>query len=396
MTEKLLHIVIFDGSFKTTPFINRLAQGLSTKHAVYIMGFNETLSHKIEKITYVSLGSNDSKFRFALTSLLWIFKSGKINLLIPTLKNLVNGKRSILQNQNLKLALKKINPNIIHLQWPAVISNFEEVLLQQTYPVVLSQRGYHSNIRPFVNAANYEYLKKWYPKMAGFHSVSKAISKEGDKIYKSSNKIDEVVYTGIDLKEFAEPESFSVNGIIKLLSVGRPHWIKGYRYALLACYLLKEKNIPFHYTIIGGFGNEELVFLIDDLGLNSEVTLAKKMQQVEVFHNMKKSNLLLLPSVKEGIANVVVEAMALGLPIVSTNCGGMQEVIENEKLGWKVPLRNPEALADAILAFMTKTRTTIEDIRLKAREKVEKQHNEVKMVDDMEVLYKMVINEFYR
>ena len=389
-----MKIIIFDGSFKTTPFINRLAQGLSTKHAVYIMGFNETLSHKIEKITYVSLGSNNSKFRFALTSLHWIFKSGKINLLIPTLKNLINGKRPLLQNQNLKLALKKINPNIIHLQWPAVISNFEEVLLQQTYPVVLSQRGYHNNVRPFVNAANYEYLKKWYPKMAGFHSVSKAISANGDKIFMSPAKIDKVVYTGIPVDEITCSEAYVSLAPLKILSIGRAHWIKGYEYALQACVILREKNIPFTYTIVGAFANEELKFMINDLSLNDSVILENKIIQEKVFELMRCSSVLIMPSVEEGIPNVVVEAMAIGLPTISTDCGGMTEVLENKKEGWIVPSRNPKALADAMLKFVNLPKSAIINTRIAARQKVEKQHSESKMVNDMEDLYISAVEKF--
>ena len=103
--------------------------------------------------------------------------------MFPTLKKLIKGKRQALQQQNLDLALKNISPDIIHLQWPSVIPWFEVVLMEQKIPVVLSQRGFHSNVRPFVDEANFEYLNKWYPKIAGFHSVSKAIAANGDKIW---------------------------------------------------------------------------------------------------------------------------------------------------------------------------------------------------------------------
>ena len=66
---KKIKIIIFDGTFKTTTFINRLALGLSESHDVYIIGFNENLTHKLQNVSYVSLGSNNSKFRFLKTSI---------------------------------------------------------------------------------------------------------------------------------------------------------------------------------------------------------------------------------------------------------------------------------------------------------------------------------------
>src|SRR5690606_35402772 len=156
--SKALKIIIFDGSFKTTPFINRLVKGLSSRHEVYILGFNEKVSKKIKGLSYVALGSNQNRLRFTFTSLGWIFRLGNFQLLLPTLKKLFQGQRQELQQQNLNLALKNISPDVIHLQWPSVIPWFEEVLLKQEIPIVLSQRGYHNNVRPFVDEANFEYL----------------------------------------------------------------------------------------------------------------------------------------------------------------------------------------------------------------------------------------------
>ena len=141
-----LKIVIFDGSFKTTPFINRLVKGLAPKHQVYILGFNEALAQPINGVRYVSLGSNQNKLRLAITSLARIFHPERFQLMLPTFKKLIDGERLALQQQNLNLVLKEISPDVIHLQWPSVIPWFEEVLSKQEVPVVLSQRGFHSNI----------------------------------------------------------------------------------------------------------------------------------------------------------------------------------------------------------------------------------------------------------
>src|SRR5690606_662358 len=205
--------------------------------------------------------------------------------------------------------------------------------------------------------------KKWYPKMAGFHSVSKAIAANGNKIWTSPKKIDKVIYTGLPLQEISFSENYMRSIPLKLLSIGRAHWIKGYDYALHTCKQLKEKKIPFLYTIIGGAGDEELQFLVADLGLEDCVFLENRKSQKEVFKLMAEAALLLMPSLDEGIPNVVVEAMAIGLPVISTDCGGVPELITNDKEGWLVPTRNPQALAGAIEDFLGLSLNKVEEVR---------------------------------
>ena len=339
------------------------------------------------------MGSNQSKLKFTVTTLSKLLQSKKFNLLFPTLKKLIQGKRQELQQQNLNLALKNISPDLIHIQWPSVIPWFEEVLLKQEIPVILSQRGFHNNVRPFVDEDNFQYLKKWYPKMAGFHSVSRAIAANGDKIWTSSEKIDKVVYTGLPLEKMPFSEAYKVSSPLKMLSIGRAHWIKGYDYALRVCKLLKERNVSFVYTIIGGAGDEELQFLVDDLGLQDYVILENRKPQKEVFRLMQEASLLLMPSLEEGIPNVVVEAMAIGLPVISTDCGGVTELIADGEEGWLVPTRDPGAMAEAVLRFKGLSLDQIGEIRETARKKVAQQHGEEQMCLGMQELYYQVLKE---
>jgi colanic acid/amylovoran biosynthesis glycosyltransferase len=305
---------------------------------------------------------------------------------------LFKAQRKQLQQQNLHIAISKIQPDCIHIQWPSVIPWFEEILTKQKIPVVLSQRGYHSNVRPFVNSENFEYLKQWYPKIAGFHSVSKAISQKGDLIYNSPIKIDKVVYTGIDLKEIPFLETFQKEKELNIISIGRAHWIKGYNYALQTCKILKEKGISFKYTIVGGLGDEELLYLRKSYNLENEIVFLDKVPEHEVIKLMQEVQLMLLPSIEEGIANVVVEAMAVGLPVISTNCGGMEELISHTKEGWLVPTRDPEAIAQAVMNFKELSQEQIDSNRKNARAKIEQQFTVDAMVKGMEELYYEVID----
>ena len=384
-----MKIIIFDGSFKTTAFINRLVQGLVRKGVeVFVLGFNEELKQPLKGVKYVALGSSPSKWKFMWTSFSWGLRSKS---LLQTIKNLVNGDKSQLKRQNLTAALQHIQPDVVHVQWVSHISLFEDILKSQTYKFVLSQRGYQTNVRPFVDKANFEYLQIWLPQFSGFHSVSQAISKVGNKIYKSTNKIDQVVYTGLDLSRFDFNSLVVKNEVLEIISVGRPHWKKGYDIAIKSMAELKVQGFQFHYQIIGGENDQELLFLIEDLGLTSDVELLPKLPQQKVFELMSSTDVFLLPSIEEGIANVAVEAMALGCPVISTNCGGMEELIIHDKEGWIVPVYDYKAIAAQILEFSQLDSEYIQNIKHAARLKVEQQHTEMKMVEGMMGLYHRVV-----
>ena len=384
-----MKIIIFDGSFKTTSFINRLIEGLVSKGVeVFVLGFNEELKQPLKGVKYVALGSSASKWKFTWTSLSWGLRSKS---LLKTLKCLISGNKSQLKRQNLKAALQYIQPDVVHVQWVSNISLFEDLLKSQTYKFVLSQRGFQTNVRPFVDKVNFNYLQIWLPQFSGFHSVSQAVSKEGDKIYKSQNKIDHVVYTGLDLSRF-EFNSLAVqNEVLEIISVGRPHWKKGYDISIKAMAELKGQGFQFHYQIIGGENDQELLFLIEDLGLTSDVELLPKLPQQKVFELMSSTDVFLLPSIEEGIANVAVEAMALGCPVISTNCGGMEELITHDKEGWIVSVYDYKAMAEQIIVFSQLDSEYIQSIKDAARLKVEQQHTEMKMVEGTMGLYHRVV-----
>ncbi|TQD33822.1 glycosyltransferase family 4 protein [Haloflavibacter putidus] len=389
-----MKITIFDGSFKTTAFIRRLMQGLVKNGVqVSVIGFNEDNPNPVSGVNYRSLGSNQNKLSFIKTSLSLALRSRSLSKITSTLNFLAKGKRKALQNQNLDLVLHDLQPDIVHLQWPSLLPWMEPYLEKESFKVILSQRGFHTNVRPFVNKQNFDYLQKIYPQLDGLHSVSEAISKVGKKIGTPKTKIDRVVYTGLHLADFPFEVKVANHKKLQLLSVGRPHWKKDYPTAIKACAILKEKNISFHYTIVGGEGDEESLFLIHELGLENHISLTGKLPQQEVFKKMREADLFLLPSIEEGIANVAVEAMALGTPVISTNCGGMEELIKNKKEGWIIPTRDEVALAEAVEEFIALEESEVIEVIKNARKKVEFQHQESKMVRDMIDLYKAVIKD---
>ena len=99
----------------------------------------------------------------------------------------------------------------------------------------------------------------------------------------------------------------------------------------------------------------------------------------------------MLPSVEEGIANVVLEAMALKTLVLSTNCGGMGEVIQDGLNGYLIPIRDSEAIAKKIIQISKIGEHEKKKVQNKALETIQSQHTTKLMVDGMINLYKSVL-----
>lgn len=392
MGEAKGNIVIFDGSFETTAFIRRLMQGLIAHgHRVTVIGFNEYNSNPVSGVVYQSLGSNQSKQKLLITSFKLVLKYGSWPQVLKVIKAAFKGHRKDIQQQNLFLVFKAIKPDVVHVQWPSLLPWMAPYLSNSNFKIVLSQRGFHVNVRPFVNAKNYAYLQRIYPKLDGLHSVSQAISKVGKTIGIPETGIDHVVYTGCNLENIPFKLKDNKQSPLLLLSVGRAHWIKDYPTAIRACIFLKAKQINFHYTIIGGQGDEELRYLIHELGLEEQVRLVDNMEHEHVMAQIQDADILISSSIQEGLVNVAVEAMALGTPVISTNCGGMPELITHNVTGWLVPVGVPEDLSNQVIMVHALSSEHLNTITKAARLKVEKQHTENNMIVGMEKLYKTVL-----
>ncbi len=160
------------------------------------------------------------------------------------------------------------------------------------------------------------------------------------------------VYNGIHVGKFASTASRAGGGI---LTVGRYVEKKGFAHLIEACRILKERGVPFHCDIVGeGPLQESLAAQIDAAGLAGRVVLAGPRSQAELLPLYAASGLFVLPCVREAgggmdnLPTVIMEAMAAGLPVISTPIAGVPEMIVEGRTGWVVPEKDPAALAGAI------------------------------------------------
>lgn len=383
-------IAIYSGGIPSTTFIERLIVGLAfSGNTIYLFGAQKK-SVKYPKIIKKFTYSNRlNKFTSLLkyTILLSVFKPSEKRKLDLIIKN---------QKGNTKIKKLKYypvlyhQPDIFHLQWAKGI---EDWLWVKEFGIqfVLSLRGTHISISPIADDALSEKYKNNFHKVDGFHAVSKAILEQA-KSFEPTLKNATVIYSGLDLEKIIYRPKKSINSELKVLSIGRSHWLKGYSYALDALFNLKEDNFSFHYKIIGINNDEEILFQRNQLNLEEQVTFQKSVSFQKIVEEIYEADIVLLPSLEEGIANVVLEAMALGTLVISSDCGGMTEIINHTENGFVVPIRNSNAIAETIQKVNTLSLEKYNAITLKARESIEKQHGKHKMISDFESFYDKVNN----
>jgi len=204
---------------------------------------------------------------------------------------------------------------------------------------------------------------------------------------------------GVDLSKFDFiPRRPRDDGRVRLLTVARLVEKKGVEYAIRAVAGVLKKHPHLEYKIAGdGPLKSDLANLIDALDVNDRVKLLGWMPQEEIVELMKKADILLAPSVtsadgdQEGIPVVLMEAMAQGLPVLSTWHAGIPELIQDGKSGFLVPERNADALAEKLEHFIE--RPGIWPVMGKAgREYVEKYYDIDKLNDRLVQLYKQLLD----
>lgn len=390
-----MKIALYSGELPSTTFIERLIVGLAERgNEIVLFGKRKKkVPYKnafIQQIAFLDTKWNKLFFLGKYSFLLFLFRRKEKKRLDAHIGSMSKN------TQMSKIKYYPVlwhQPNIFHVQWAKSTSEWMWV---QDFgmKLVVSLRGTHNTVSPIADLKLKKSYKATFPKVNGFHAVSKAIGVVAEKYGANPNSI-QVVYSGLSLPSNTPLQNSYDKEIqtIQLLSVGRSHWIKGYDYALDACKLLKEKGIDFHYTIVGAKGVEELEFQKNDLGLNSEVTFLDKLPYEKVLQLMQKAHLIVLSSVEEGIANVVLEAMLLQKLVLTTDCGGMEEIVKDSENGFVVPIRNPEAMSEKIIEISRLSKEQIHTITMNARKTVERVNSEEKMVTDMEALYHFVLDK---
>jgi glycosyltransferase involved in cell wall biosynthesis len=249
-------------------------------------------------------------------------------------------------------AIRRFDAHVVHAPWatyPATAAWFLSRLLCRPFSFtsrahdifvedhMMASKLRHAALAVTITEYNVRYLERWM-------NAPGAVPVR-------------VVHSSLDLSEL--PYTRAGRAPDRLLSVGRLDPIKGFDVLLEALAQLKQRGVEFRCTIIGeGPERARLEARRDALGLGMEVAMPGPAPYAAVLAAMASATLMVLPCVvtpggnSDGIPNVLTEAMATGLPVVSTRVSGIPELVDDGHSGLLVAPGDATAFADAVEALL--------------------------------------------
>lgn len=237
--------------------------------------------------------------------------------------------------------------------------------------LAVSFRGYDIGIYPLNHRDCYKLL---WTKLNKAHVISEDIKnlviQEGLKDVQKIHKI----FPAIDIEKFTHKAEYERKDVTRIVTVARLHWKKGLDYTILALAKLRDMGYDFKYTIIGeGAERERLLYLIDWLKMNDEITLLGKLTHKETIIELSRCDIYVQYSVQEGFCNAVLEAQAMGHLCIVSDAEGLPENIIDKTTGWVVPKRRPSILADQIRYVIDLDSQIKKEFVTRAKNRVEKE-----------------------
>jgi colanic acid/amylovoran biosynthesis glycosyltransferase len=259
---------------------------------------------------------------------------------------------SIFKKFYLDSTLISLKPDVIHFEFGAQALGKMHLKELLDCKVVVSFRGYDLN---YTGLEKEGYFSEVFEKSDVLHLLGNDLWRRAQKRGCSAERPHVLIPPAIDASFFApgNREHSEVTGTrerpLRILSVGRLEWKKGYAFSVQAVQILKLKGIHCEYRVIGeGRYVESIAFLRGHFGLEDSIKLMGALPPAQVKEQMLWADVFLHSSVSEGFGNAVMEAQAMKLPVVCSDADGLSENVLDNVTGFVVPRRNSQVLADKL------------------------------------------------
>ncbi|NET07284.1 MAG: glycosyltransferase family 4 protein [Symploca sp. SIO2B6] len=202
-----------------------------------------------------------------------------------------------------------------------------------------------------------------------------------------------VIHCGVD-KNFLQHPHTPVPEQPGFVCVGRLSEQKGHLLLIEAASKLAAEGLQFKLVLVGdGPLRLQIETRIAQLGLQEQVEITGWASNSEVQQRILDSRALVLPSFAEGLPVVLMEALALGRPVISTYVAGIPELVEPGACGWLVPPGSVEALTVAMRTALKLPPDQLEQIGKAGADRVAKQHDITIEVSKLSTLFRSQIEQ---
>lgn len=260
--------------------------------------------------------------------------------------------------RSLREVLHDFNPDLVHAH-TATPDGYAGLLLGRwlQLPTVVSLRGSDINVYPFRDRWTLRMTKRVLRQASRLTAVSEALKSAAESIERPSQPI-EVVYTGCDLQGFTfdlqartvlrDQLGISRNDVV-LIFIGNVIREKGINELVDAFCTVANADNSLHLVVVGsGKCLGHLIQRAESHGVGDRVHSVGPQAHSDIHQWLSASDVLVLPSWREGLPNVIVEAMACSRPVVATRVGGIPEAVTDRGTGILVDRGDVGALTQAI------------------------------------------------
>lgn len=297
--------------------------------------------------------------------------------------------------QKILSIIKEIKPELIHAQGISTsgISGFTAFLIYKFTKIPYIVYGRGGDIYPL--KAEKFIVQKILKNAASVIALTKGMKEEMLKIH---NRNIEIIPNGINLDKFKDATNKNQKNLNNakntriILFVGNLRRDKGVKYLIHSMKFVISQKLKTKLLIVGdGPEKKSLEKITKQISLDDVITFKGRVSRNEVPEYMLKADMLVLPSpYNEGFPNVILEAMAAGLPIISTNIVGMDEIIEDGVNGFLVEPKRPDKIAEKISSILEN-----DTLRLKiSKNNIDKssQYSWKKTTEQLEKIYIKTVN----